>query len=147
MNTTIKRASALNYFGGKSRQLDWMLPLLPDKTSYRHYVEAFCGSAAVFLNKEPSPIETINDLNGSLINFFRTLRERPAELIQRLELTPYSRAEFIFSADPTADPVESAARFFTRCIQSFGGSPDGSARFTSWRTQVSQSRGGAQYGS
>lgn len=82
MNTSTKRLSAFNYFGGKSRYLDWLLPLL--HVPAHHYVEPFCGSAVVFLNKIPHPIETINDLDGRLINFFRVLREQPDKLIALL---------------------------------------------------------------
>src|SRR5258708_21162051 len=46
----------------------WLLPLLP--TSH-HYCEPFAGSAAVLLNRPPSPVETYNDLEGEVCNFFR----------------------------------------------------------------------------
>ena len=101
MDTTKEKISTLNYFGGKSRLLDFILPLLD--TPHKHYVEPFCGSASVFLNKRPSPIETISDLDARLINFFRVLREQPDELINRLDLTPYSRGEFQFCSDPCPD--------------------------------------------
>ena len=31
--------------------------------------EPFAGSAAVLLNREPSPVETYNDLDGEVCNF------------------------------------------------------------------------------
>src|SRR5574339_214313 len=109
MNTKIRRVSALNYFGGKSRHLDWILPLIPP---HKNYVEPFCGSAVVFLNKRPSPIETISDLDGRLINFFKVLREHPDKLIDLLSLTPYSRNEYQLSKHISEDPIEDARRYF-----------------------------------
>jgi DNA adenine methylase len=119
MNTAIKRISALNYFGGKSRHLDWLLPLLD--VPHTHYVEPFCGAASVFLNKKPSLIETISDASGRLINFFRVLRERPEELIMLLELTPYSRGEWDVCREQSEDPLEDARRFFALSMMSYGG--------------------------
>ena len=53
-----RRRFAFGYYGGKYSHLRWLLPLLP-KT--RAYCEPFGGSAAVLLNREPSPVETFND--------------------------------------------------------------------------------------
>jgi DNA adenine methylase len=110
MNIKIKRLTMINYFGGKSRFLDWLLPLFPP--THKNYVEPFCGSAVVFLNKKPSAIETINDLDGRLLNFMRILRERPAELIHQLDLTLYSRAEFQYAQPIAEDALEDCAKIF-----------------------------------
>ena len=80
------------WYGGKLSHLDWLLPLLP--TDAHHYVEPFGGSMAVLLNKKPSPMETYNDLDGDLVNFFRVLRNREEELQRKLSLTFYSRQEY-----------------------------------------------------
>lgn len=89
MGTT--KLIAFAYYGGKNRHLNDILPLLP---ACEHYCEPFAGSAAVLLNRQPSPIETLNDLNSDIVNFFKTLRENPQQLIDALLLTPYSREEF-----------------------------------------------------
>lgn len=82
---------AFPYFGGKNRHLAWLLPLLPDMPAY---CEPFCGAASVLLNRKRAKIETINDLDGRVVNFFRVLRENPVELLWRIRLTPYARAEY-----------------------------------------------------
>ena len=64
---------AFGWYGGKFSHLDWLLPLLP---GCHHYCEPFAGSAAVLLNRSPSPIETYNDLDGEVANFFRVLRDQ-----------------------------------------------------------------------
>src|SRR5271155_2319124 len=63
---------AFGWYGGKYSHLDWLLPLLPE---CHHYCEPFGGSAAVLLNRQPSPVETYNDLDNEVVNFFRVLRE------------------------------------------------------------------------
>jgi DNA adenine methylase len=63
---------AFGWYGGKFSHLDWLLPLLPE---CHHYCEPFAGSAAVLINRKPSPVETYNDIDGEVTNFFRVLRE------------------------------------------------------------------------
>ncbi|WP_238361002.1 DNA adenine methylase [Iningainema tapete] len=78
---------AFGWYGGKFSHLDWLLPLLPDS---QHYCEPFGGSAAVLLNRNPSLVETYNDLDGEVVNFFRVLREQKESLIEAIGLTPFS---------------------------------------------------------
>ena len=112
-----KRRIAFGWYGGKFSHLDWLLPLLP---SAQHYCEPFAGSAAVLINRPPSPLETYNDVDGEVVNFFRVLREQRDELIQAIGLTPFSRREFeIAIAKPASalTPVECARRFYVRARQ------------------------------
>jgi len=48
----------------------------------------------ILLNREPSPIEVYNDLNGRIVNLFRVLREKPLEFLSLIYLTPCSREEY-----------------------------------------------------
>lgn len=59
---------AFGWYGGKFSHLDWLLPILP---TCHHYCEPFAGSAAVLLNREPSPVETYDDIDGEVANFIR----------------------------------------------------------------------------
>lgn len=61
---------------------------------HRSYLEPFFGSGAVLFNKPPSAIETVNDIDGDVVNFFKVLRERPEELVEAISLTPYARDVF-----------------------------------------------------
>jgi len=108
---------AFGWYGGKYNHLDWLLPLLPETT---HYCEPFGGSAAVLINQKPSPIETYNDLDGEVANFFRVLRNDKEALIEAIGLTPFSREEFEQAiAESTKDlsDLERARRFYIRARQ------------------------------
>lgn len=111
-----KRLIAFGWYGGKYSHLDWLLPLLP---CCHHYCEPFAGSGAVLLNRVPSPVETYNDLDGEVCNFFRVLRQEKERLIEAIGLTPFSREEFAIACelDSEQDPLERARRFYVRARQ------------------------------
>ena len=104
------------WYGGKFSHRDWLLPLLPE---CHHYCEPFAGSAAILINRPPSPVETYNDLDGEVCNFFRVLREQPKELTRAIGLTPFSREEFAAACtlDAKQTPLERARRFYIRARQ------------------------------
>ncbi len=108
---------AFGWYGGKYSHLDWLLPLLPKTT---HYCEPFGGSAAVLINREPSPLETYNDVHGEVVNFFRVLREQKDALVEAIGLTPFSRAEFeaaIKESPEGLTELERARRFYVLARQ------------------------------
>lgn len=105
------------WYGGKFSHLDWLLPLLP---KCHHYCEPYAGSGAVLLNREPSPIETYNDIDGEVVNFFRVLRDHYEELVRSIALTPFSREEYhlaICAAKDGISDVELARRFYIKARQ------------------------------
>lgn len=81
----------LNYPGAKWGMAKEIISLMPP---HRSYLEPFFGSGAVLFNKPPSAIETINDIDGDIVNFFKVLRECPDELAEAISLTPYARDVF-----------------------------------------------------
>lgn len=111
-----KKLILFGWYGGKFSHLDWLLPLLP---KCHHYCEPFAGSGAVLLNREPSPVETYNDLDGEVVNFFRVCRDQSEELLKAIALTPFSREEFATACtlDPSLAPLERARRFYVRARQ------------------------------
>ena len=111
-----KKLIPFGWYGGKFSHLDWLLPLLPE---CHHYCEPFSGSGAVLLNREPSPVETFNDLDGEVVNFFRVLREEKDALVEAIGLTPFSREEFGLACEisPELTPLERARRFYVRARQ------------------------------
>ena len=112
--------TALKYPGGKVQISSWVISFFP---RHKIYVEPFGGAAGVLLNKTPSPLEVYNDLNSDLVNFFSVLRdkEKAAELIRRLRLTPYAREEYYsFYPMPEGDDIERARALAVRADMGIG---------------------------
>lgn len=113
------RAPAFRYLGGKFRIGPWVIQKMPP---HRVYVEAFGGSAGIMLQKPRAAVEVYNDLDGDVVSFFRTVRdpELRRRLIEAVELTPYSRAEFREAWESASNPVERARRLLIRSQMGFG---------------------------
>ena len=129
------------YFGGKFIHLKWLLPLLPECHAF---VDVFGGSGAVILNRNPSPVDVYNDLDGRIVHFFKILREHTDELISALQLTPYSRSDFELSLkdDEGIDDVERARRTFVKFQSSRGGRQGDDTHDSGWSWSKTLSRGG-----
>lgn len=110
---------ALRYYGGKWRLAPWILSFAPPHACY---CEPFSGGASILLRKDRAPAETINDLDGEIQAFFRVLRDRGPELIEKIRLTPFSRREWEESKDRSGcDELEAARRVYIRSWQSMHG--------------------------
>ena len=107
----------IGYYGAKTRVATRIAALLPE---HGHYVEPFAGSLAVLLAKPPSHIETVNDLDGDLMTFWRVLRDRPADLETACALTPHARAEHQAAYAPADDDLERARRVWVLLNQGRG---------------------------
>jgi DNA adenine methylase len=65
-------------------------------------------------------VETFNDIDGEVVNFFRVLRDKKKKLVDMIGLTPFSREEFsiaINAQNNGLSDVERARRFFVRARQ------------------------------
>ncbi|ELY91438.1 DNA adenine methylase [Natrialba taiwanensis] len=107
--------SVFPYPGGKAKLADWIVSHFPD---HGCYVEVFSGSAAVLVSKPETRVEVLNDLDGDIVHFFKTLRDRGNELREWLRNTPFSRelhdeyaTEFYDGKRPD-DDIERAGKFF-----------------------------------
>jgi DNA adenine methylase len=71
------------------------------------------------MNREPSPVETYNDIDGEVVNFFRVLRSEKEKLVEAIGLTPFSREEFFraVTEESGLSDLERARRFFVRARQ------------------------------
>lgn len=115
--------SPIILIGGKGHMQAKLLPLIP---SHKTYVEPFCGGASLFFAKKPSPIEVLNDIDGTIVSLFRMLRDPDmfVELQRRLSLTPYSRLEYQNCLDTwryCEDEIEKVRRWLVVNRQSRGG--------------------------
>lgn len=121
----------LHYPGSKWSMASWIISHMPD---HKTYLEPYFGSGAVFFNKSKSPIETINDLDSSVVNLFKVIRDKPDELAYKIKFTPLSREEYYQSYEEhTGDDLEDARRFLVRCWQAIGAK---TSDRTGWRSLI-----------
>lgn len=107
----------IKYPGSKWSLSKWITGFFPEHHSY---LEPFFGSGAVLLNKEPSKIETVNDLDNEVVNLFECIKEDPEKLARLIYLTPYSRTVFEAAYRHSDDRYEKAAKFVIRCDMGHG---------------------------
>ena len=131
--------AVIRYPGSKWSIAEWIISFFPSGYEKLVYLEPFVGSGAVFFNKQPGAVETINDLDGDIVNLFAVLRDRPEELGRLLSLTPYSREEYDKSFEPCADPLEKARRYMIKTTQAIGAKMDGKC---GWRNHKQMKIGG-----
>lgn len=117
--------SLLKYPGAKWKISKWICSFFPHHNTY---LEPYFGSGAIYFNKQPAKYETINDIDGRVINLFTVCRDNPEKLAELLYFTPYARDEYEMikedrageSIKLTGDNVEDARRFIIRCSMGYG---------------------------
>lgn len=108
----------MKYPGSKWSIADWIISHFPEHHSY---VEPFFGSGAVLFNKQRSHIETVNDLDGNVVNLFEWIRKDPEKLAHEIYYTPYSRQVYEEAfAEVPADSFERAVNFYIRLNMGHG---------------------------
>lgn len=108
------------WLGGKSQLARTIIEMMPEHT---HYCEVFGGAGWVLFKKSPSKYETINDINGDLINLYRVFKYHLDALLQEFETQLISRDEFDrLKATPshTLTDIQRAARFYYLLRTCFG---------------------------
>lgn len=124
----------MRYHGGKWMLAPWIISHFPE---HRCYVEPFGGGGSVLIRKQRSYAEVYNDLDGEIVNLFRMARDRGDELRRALELTPFSRVDFMESYVPSDDPLEQARRTVARSFMGFGSNSH--AKKTGFRSNSNRS--------
>lgn len=117
----MKHIKVLKYPGSKwniARQIVEMIPL------HHSYVEPYFGSGAVLFNKQPSDIETINDLDSDVTNLFWCIQHDPEHLARLVMTTPFAREEYdkqiVANYDEHNCQYQRAAGFLVKCWQGHG---------------------------
>jgi DNA adenine methylase len=103
----------VRYHGSKWAIAPWIISYIP---KHRVYVEPYGGGAAILLRKSRVYEEIYNDLDGDIVNLFRIARDNGEELKRLIELTPFSREEYLKAYKPTDDPIEQARRTVIRAF-------------------------------
>ena len=122
----------MKYPGSKWSIAKRIINLFPEHHSY---LEPFFGSGAVLFNKPRSNIETVNDLDGNVVNLFEWIRKDPERLAHEIYYTPYARQiyEDAFSAVPE-DGLEKAVNFYIRLNMGHGFRTNGEK--VGWKNDV-----------
>lgn len=106
--------------GGKGRNARHLLPHFAKASVY---AEPFFGAGGMFFKIPPGTYarEAVNDLDKSIVTFFRVLRDRTADLERVVAATPYARDEFILALEHSDDELEEARRVWIRGRQGMAG--------------------------
>lgn len=118
----------ISYYGGKQKLCQAIIKLIPE---HNLYCEPFIGGAAVFFNKEPSPVEVINDTNSELINFYRVVQQDFTSLEKEVRISLHSRrlhkdAQVTYENPHLFNDVKRAWAVWVLANQSFSSMLDGS---------------------
>ncbi len=113
----------ITYYGGKQNMVRHILPLIPD---HHVYTEAFFGGGAVFFAKPKSELETINDLNGELVNFYQVTQRKFKELKALISETlnshkSHRQAWVVYNNPELFSDVKRAWAVWVLSAQGFGG--------------------------
>jgi Site-specific DNA methylase len=114
MNAVVK------YPGAKWSLSAWIIGHFP---KHHSYLEPFFGSGAVLFTKERSAIETVNDLDGEVINLFEWIRTDPERLARAIYWTPYARDVYdkAWEAQYTEqNSFQRAVNFYARMMMGHG---------------------------
>lgn len=122
----------MKYPGSKWSIADWIISYFPQHHSY---LEPFFGSGAVLFNKPRSNIETVNDLDGNVVNLFEWIRKDPERLSREIYYTPYARQIYdsAFETVPE-DSFERAVNFYIRLNMGHGFRTNGEK--VGWKNDV-----------
>ena len=114
MNAVVK------YPGAKWSIAKWIIDMMPPHHSY---LEPFFGSGGVFFTKGRSNIETINDLDGDVVNLFSWIRDDPERLAKELYWIPYARDIYDKAFEDRLterDSFKRAVNFAVRLMMGYG---------------------------
>lgn len=124
--------AVMKYPGSKWRIADWIIQFFPEHHSY---LEPFFGSGAVLFSKPRSNIETINDLDGNVVNLFEWIKKDPEQLAHEIYWIPYARQvyEEAYTTIPK-DSLQQAVNFYIRLNMGHGFRTNGEK--VGWKNDV-----------
>ena len=128
------------WIGGKRRLAKHILPIF---TNHTCYCEPFCGAGALFLMKEPSKVEVINDINSELVNLYRVVQYHLEEFIRHFKWLLTSRKLYQLFQKSTPDiltDIQRAVRFYYLQKLAFGGKVSGQSKEVSLKYTVGRQK-------
>lgn len=136
MNAVEKiKSPFLKYPGAKWKLAPWIISHM--NPHHTVYTEVFGGGGNVLLRKEKCRTEVYNDLDSSLVNLFRVLRDNKPELEKRLRFTLWSREDYknTWEKPNKSCSIEWARQTLVRAWMGFGGLQ---GKLTGFRTSIPQ---------
>lgn len=73
---------------------EWIIQHLPEDHQKLVYIEPYCGAASTLMNKPPSAEEGINDLDSTVSNMLRVIRDQCDEFVACLKKIKYTKENF-----------------------------------------------------
>jgi DNA adenine methylase len=127
----------LIYYGGKSRDADWIIANFPPE--WMVLVDVFGGGGAISFRVGATGKTLVYNDIGNVSNFMKVMREYPDELYRQLYFTPYGRDEYDqygrrwAEAMQEGDMIEWARRWFICINQGYAHTEDPSP----WKVSMS----------
>jgi DNA adenine methylase len=99
---------------GKYHLASWIISNFPDNYTQLEYLEPYVQSGGVFLNKNTSCEETINDTDSGLILIYKTLRDDAQDFFKKIKRIKYNFNTFqkALKHKESQDYVENAIHEF-----------------------------------
>jgi DNA adenine methylase len=125
MITNMDSKPFVKWAGGKRQLMKQLVQLTPPE--FNNYFEPFLGGGALFFElSKKNKIKKcyLNDSNTILINSYKTIKEKPLELIKELKKGKYKNEKESFlkiRAENPSDLVKATARFIYLNKTSFNG--------------------------
>lgn len=118
-----KVKTPFRYPGGKFYALKYLLPFIAE-VPHDEYREPFVGGGSVFFGKPRSQVGWINDIDGQLINVYKTFQDKQLykKIIKTLrgETANPERYKQVKKLEPKGD-IEKACRYYYLNRTSFSG--------------------------
>lgn len=120
--------SPINWYGGKFYMKNAICEII-NRANTKTLVDGFGGSGIISLNCT-NDIIIYNDIHQCLYLLFKLLRDENTrdKLIEQIQLTPYSRDEFMDCKKTwktEVDEIEKVRKFYTSIMQSVGATGEG----------------------
>lgn len=122
----------MKYPGSKWSIAKWIIDFFP---KHHSYLEPFFGSGAVLFNKPRSNIETVNDLDGNVVNLFEWIKHDPEKLAHEIYWTPYARQVYDTTySEQSEDSLQKVVNFYIRLNMGHGFRTNGEK--VGWKNDV-----------
>lgn len=122
---------ALRYYGGGWTRAPWTISHFP---AHDAWFDLCFGAGSVTFRKPPVQLEVACEVDLRVRNFFQQVRDNCPALLEKINLTPWTADELLYSTKPSDDKLEDARRFFATSWMSVHGAPTaqyGTMRFVS----------------